>query len=162
MGFADKHLLEGERIVFRTNQHWLVFFPPVLLMTAGALVAASAGELSARLLLSPVGAPYTMVSLLLLAATWISRKCSEFVVTDKRVLMKTGFISRRSDELLLSRVEGIDVRQGILGRILDCGSVTVGGTGGSREPFKHIAQPLDFRRHVQEQIEAQKTPATVS
>ena len=55
-------------------------------------------------------------------------------------MVKTGFIRRNSLELLLNKVEGIQVNQGILGRNLGCGSITVTGTGGSKDPFRHPLQ----------------------
>jgi len=54
---------------------------------------------------------------------------------------------------LLNKVEGIQVNQGILGRILGFGSITVSGTGGTKDPFHKIDAPLEFRKKVQEQIE---------
>ncbi|HHM12059.1 MAG TPA: PH domain-containing protein, partial [Planctomycetaceae bacterium] len=77
---------------------------------------------------------------------------TECVLTDRRVLAKTGLISRESIELLLTKVEGLQVKQGLLGRIFNFGSVIITGTGGSTSPFSGIAQPLDFRKRVQEQI----------
>jgi len=48
--------------------------------------------------------------------------------------------------------QGIGVNQGILGKALDYGTIVVSGTGGTKEPFKNIAQPFEFRKQVQEQI----------
>ena len=84
----------------------------------------------------------------------INLKTSEFGVTNKRVLVKVGFIRRYSIELLLTKVEGIQVAQSILGRILRYGTIIVTGTGGGKEPFHKIDDPFEFRRQVQEQIEA--------
>jgi uncharacterized membrane protein YdbT with pleckstrin-like domain len=72
-------------------------------------------------------------------------------VTTKRVIIKVGLVRRRSVELLLRQVEAIRVEQGILGRILGYGTIIVGGTGGTAEPFSEIAAPLEFRRQVQMQ-----------
>ena len=55
-------------------------------------------------------------------------------------------------EVLLSKVEGIQVDQGIFGRILGYGSIIVTGTGGIQNPFKKIKAPLEFRKRVQEQL----------
>jgi uncharacterized membrane protein YdbT with pleckstrin-like domain len=75
-------------------------------------------------------------------------------VTNRRILIKTGIMSRRTIELLLSRVESIVITEPFLGRMLGYGTVIVRGTGGTPEPFTLIAHPTEFRRHVQEQIEA--------
>ena len=72
----------------------------------------------------------------------------------KRVLIKTGWIRRHSLETLLSKVEGIRVEQDILGRMLDYGTIVVSGTGGSKESFHKIADPIMFRQRIQEEIAA--------
>ena len=85
---------------------------------------------------------------------WISpiirQKTSEFVITNKRVIMKTGFISRKTFEMNLHKIESVNVDQSLFGRLLGYGTVTVIGTGGSRESFSDISEPLIFRRKFQE------------
>jgi hypothetical protein len=46
----------------------------------------------------------------------------------------------------------MQVEQGIIGRIFGFGSITVSGTGGVKNPFHKIADPLEFRKVAQEQI----------
>ena len=82
-------------------------------------------------------------------APLIERWTSEFAITNKRLIIKTGLISRHTLEMGLSKVESINVDQGIMGRMLDYGSITVIGTGGTREPFQNIAHPMKFRRQFQ-------------
>jgi uncharacterized membrane protein YdbT with pleckstrin-like domain len=76
---------------------------------------------------------------------------SEFAVTNKRVIMKMGWISRRVLELNLHKIESVNVDQSLLGRLLGYGTITVIGTGGTRETFDRIAHPLVFRKAFQEQ-----------
>src|SRR5919109_1232429 len=77
---------------------------------------------------------------------------SDFAVTDKRVLARTGLIQRHSLETLLSKVEAIGVDQDFKGRLLGYGTITITGTGGTREAIARIPAPLEFRRQVQAQI----------
>ena len=60
-------------------------------------------------------------------------------------------VFRDGDEILLQKIETIGVDQSIPGRLLGYGTLTVTGTGGAREPFRTVADPLGFRRAVQEQ-----------
>ncbi|HKN87061.1 MAG TPA: PH domain-containing protein [Nitrospiraceae bacterium] len=76
---------------------------------------------------------------------------SEFAVTNKRIIMKTGWISRQVLELNLHKIESVNVDQSLLGRLLGYGTITVIGTGGTRETFDRIAHPLAFRKAFQEQ-----------
>jgi len=46
------------------------------------------------------------------------------------------------------------VDQGMAARLLNYGTLTVRGTGGTPETFERIRAPLEFRRHVNEQLAA--------
>ncbi len=81
---------------------------------------------------------------------YIRRTTSQFAITNKRVIIKIGLISRRTLEMNLSKIESVNVNQSILARILGYGSIVVIGTGGTREVFHDIAAPLIFRRKFQE------------
>mgnify|MGYP003818406877 CR=1 FL=1 len=85
-------------------------------------------------------------------SSFIKFKTSEFGLTNKRIIVKVGFIRRNSIEVLLNKVEGIEADQTILGRILGFGSIVIFGTGGTKYPFHKICAPLEFRKRVQEQI----------
>jgi uncharacterized membrane protein YdbT with pleckstrin-like domain len=80
----------------------------------------------------------------------IRRATSEFVITNKRVIVKTGLIRRKSLEMNLQKIESVNVEQGIMARILGYGTVTIVGTGGTRESFTNIRKPLMFRKKFQE------------
>jgi uncharacterized membrane protein YdbT with pleckstrin-like domain len=93
----------------------------------------------------------------------VERATSEFAVTSRRVIIKVGLISRRTVELNLEKIESIGVDQSILGRIFGYGTIVVNGTGGTHEPFRGIARPLEFRKAVNEASEAHvRHPAAAS
>ena len=103
-----------------------------------------------------VAALFAAIALVTFAWSWILYSSSEFAVTNKRVVMKVGFVRLRTLETLLSKVESIDVDQTVLGRMFDYGTIVVVGTGGSRESFNRIGKPLEFRRQVQASIAARE------
>jgi uncharacterized membrane protein YdbT with pleckstrin-like domain len=86
----------------------------------------------------------------LFVAPAIDRWQSEFVITNRRIIIKTGFISRKTVEMNLSKIESVNVDQSIVGRILRYGSITIIGTGGTKETFHNIAKPIEFRKAFQE------------
>ncbi len=90
----------------------------------------------------------------LFIAPLVARATSEFAVTNRRVIIKVGLVSRRTVELNLEKVESIGVEQTVLGRILGYGDIVVVGTGGTKEPFRRIADPMAFRRAVNLATEA--------
>ncbi len=93
------------------------------------------------------------------ALACIRRNATEMAVTNKRIIIKVGFLTKRTIELFLSKVESVGVEQTLFGRMMGYGSITVRGTGGTNEPFIHVANPLEFRRQVQHQIEEHLNPS---
>lgn len=92
----------------------------------------------------------------------IDRWTSEFAVTNRRVIIKVGLIARRTVEVNLAKVESVIVDQGVIGRILGYGTIFVVGTGGTRERFEAIADPLGFRQAVTTATEALQAGGGVS
>ena len=70
------------------------------------------------------------------------------MVTTARVIFKVGLIARYTTELLLTKVESIAVNQSLAGRVCNFGNLTVIGTGGTREVFHRVRDPIGFRNHV--------------
>jgi uncharacterized membrane protein YdbT with pleckstrin-like domain len=176
MGYVDRNLVPGETLLYRTRHHWLVLVGPVvgglsLLVPGVALLMEalatreSAGLVVGSATISPkamaiIGAILVVAAVITFSYGVAKRNATEMAVTDRRVLIKTGMMSRRTLDLMLSRVESIGVEESAAGRMLGYGSVIVRGTGGTPEPFLMIAHPQEFRRAVQQQIGA--TPAPTS
>ena len=154
MSYLDDHLLAGERIVYRAKLHWTIFLTSLIVVLLGIGLGILLQLVQPAY--SYAGAALAGVGLLLAIGPAIRYITSEFAVTDKRVLGKVGFIERESKETLLSKVEAIAVDQGVIGRVLGFGTVTITGTGGTQEFFPRISEPLEFRRQIQSQIIAQE------
>ena len=148
--YAAEFFMPGEHVVYSTRLHWAVFLPLFFWLAAalGLFFTKNATAVA-------VGVVLLVFAVIPLAITsLIARATSEFAVTNKRVLIKTGWIRRYSLETLLTKVESIRVDQSVLGRMLDYGTIIISGTGGSKEPFRKIAEPMMLRRRVQDQISA--------
>jgi uncharacterized membrane protein YdbT with pleckstrin-like domain len=156
MASLDDQLLAGERIVYRTRPHWILFGGPLLVALAGLVVGITlqltVHDYRYRYAGWYAGAALLGVSLLIAIPPAIRYLSADFAVTDKRVLARTGILNRQSLETLLSKIEGIGVEQDLWGRVLGFGTITITGTGGTRESIAGIPRPLEFRRHVQSQI----------
>jgi uncharacterized membrane protein YdbT with pleckstrin-like domain len=150
MSYVDDHLLPGERVEHRAHLHKIIYLIPALI----ALVAFAGGVFAFTQGLGVIGAIIIVLGSLPLLGVHITYTSSEFAVTDKRVIIKVGWIRRRTLETMLGKVENIGVDQTVYGRLLDFGTITVTGTGGTKEAFAEIAAPLEFRRQVQAHVGA--------
>jgi uncharacterized membrane protein YdbT with pleckstrin-like domain len=159
MPSLDDQLLAGERIVYRTRPHWILFGGPLLAALAafavGIVLQLTIHDYRYRYAGWYAGAALLGVALLSAIPPAIRYISSDFAVTDKRVLARMGILHRQSLETLLSKIEGIGVEQDLWGRLLGFGTITITGTGGTRESVAGIPRPLEFRRQVQAQIVAQ-------
>lgn len=81
---------------------------------------------------------------------WVKYKTTELAVTNKRVIVKQGFISRQTIEINIQKVESIQVDQSVMGRLLDFGSLLISGAGSPQAPLRGISKPLAFRRAFME------------
>ncbi|MGB6985594.1 MAG: PH domain-containing protein [Candidatus Aquilonibacter sp.] len=143
-GYIDDNLLTGEEVVYRAKLHPIIFAPATLVVLLGIIIALAYSQ--------TIGLVVGVVGVLMGAIALVRYNSSEFAVTNRRVIIKVGALGRRSLELELNRVEGIDVDQTAFGRLFDYGTIGVRGIGGTEESFPAIAAPLEFRKHVQEML----------
>lgn len=157
MSYIQDNLMPNEKVLFTARVHPAVFLPSVFsfIVSISFLVYAfSTGSkddvtlgLPTCLLLLASGGGF-LHSLSLGIQALIILLTTEFAVTNQRVLAKRGLIRRRTLEILLPQVESILVHQSILGRLLNFGTVTVTGTGGTRESFRAIVEPIEVRKRI--------------
>jgi membrane protein YdbS with pleckstrin-like domain len=159
-GYAAATLQPGESPLFKTTLHPIKLVPGLITGTVlGVLwyiaatiwlgvalpgIANNAG----MMLAGAITAGALGFGLPVLAA-YVNWRSSELLVTNRRVLIKIGFLRRRTLEMFVSKIESVSVTQGIFGRVLGFGTVGVRGTGGSSELFNMITRPVEFRNHVQ-------------
>jgi uncharacterized membrane protein YdbT with pleckstrin-like domain len=151
MSYVNQHLLPNEAVAYNTTLHWKVYLWPVVLtlVAFGPLFFVAITSKNKALALIPL-----VATGLLFGAAWLQRRFSEYAVTNKRVIVKIGVLQTRSLELLLGKVEGITVNQGVGGKLLGYGQIVITGTGGTRELFSGIQSPFEFRRAVQSATDA--------
>jgi uncharacterized membrane protein YdbT with pleckstrin-like domain len=103
-----------------------------------------------KLVLGIVLLPLFGLGLVFLAWVWILYKTTEIAITNKRIIAKFGFISRSTIEINLPKVESVQVDQGVMGRMLDYGTIIVSGAGTPNLSIPGAAEPLEFRKHFME------------
>ena len=85
-------------------------------------------------------------------AAWLKRNLIEMVCTNKRVVKRTGIINVTTEELNRERIESVEIRQSILGRLFNYGDILFSGTGTSKVVFSFINQPRLMKQVIDEVI----------
>ncbi len=129
MSYIDESLIAGETVLHRARVSGWVLLPRILL---GLLLLV------------------VLIGLYFLVSAWVEYRTTEIAITNKRIIAKFGFIKRSTVEINLAKVEALRVEQGVLGRMLDYGTIIITGAGTAVAPIANIADPLAFRRTFME------------
>lgn len=87
--------------------------------------------------------------ILIFAQKMIIRATTEICLTSDRLVLKRGMVARHVGEISVDRIEGVEVSQGILGRILGFGYVVVRGMGVGEIMLPQIEEPIQFRKAIE-------------
>jgi uncharacterized membrane protein YdbT with pleckstrin-like domain len=145
MSYTNDTLTSNEKVGYFGSIHWAIYIGTIIWFIIGLMASISGGGFT----VIPI---FTIIVFLFLKA-FLTQRTSEFAITTKRVIMKTGLIKRRSVEYMLAKVETINVNQSLFGRLFNYGTVFVCGTGGSKDGFKRVSDPLKFQRKFQQAVE---------
>ncbi|WP_135211798.1 PH domain-containing protein [Vitreimonas flagellata] len=128
MRYIDESLAPGETILQRGAWPGVFWF----------------GAWAALLLLGIV-----LVGVFIFIRAAIIMKTTDFAVTNRRVILKRGWLNRRTQELAVESVEGVSLDQTIIQRLFGYGRVVVTGTGDAVIGFPPMADPVAFRRAIE-------------
>src|SRR2546429_698561 len=149
-------LLPGERILVSSARHWVVLVRPTVttvLAIAVSLVILVLlpipGELRILLMLGVL-----LAGLVVLNLYYWGWRAHEYVLTDQRVILNEGIISRFSRSIAIDRIQDLTTFQGIWGRTWGFGDIELESAGrDSAEVLSMVPRPqrLDHRPEVSRQ-----------
>lgn len=157
MGYIDEHLMAGEQVNYQGHLSlWslasgivigcIVLAATVALVLVPELgipenmilpISAIAGLVGMFFILTPIGKYYT----------------TEIAITSKRVIAKTGLFKRDTIEMMNTKVESLQVEQGILGRLFNYGTIVISGAGEFNASIPGISMPMGFRKFYYEELD---------
>jgi len=153
MPYYTKVLQPDENVRVIGRLHWSMYIRGLIVTVLACAIAAVA--FSGRLpdpdwqqYVSIAAAVIGALGLLLLLAAWIRRRATEIVVTDRRVIFKRGLLTRHTVEMNVSKIETVDVEQGIGGRMWNYGTLMIRGTGSGFEPLEGVGSPIVIRNAI--------------
>ena len=155
----DQVLNPDEQVAFRTRLHWLPCAPGALFLSflgaaaIGALLVFARPQIADLFGREPrlvyiLGLVLVLLVVAPLLALRLLVAFHEFAVTDRRVIARIGWLSVRTVDLNVAKVESLVIEQGALGRLFRYGDVKVVGTGGTAEVFHGVKDPIGFRKAV--------------
>ena len=154
-------LLPGERVLATARRHWVVLLRPVALVILAAVVLAVMaallplnGELRLFALLGVL-----VFALIVLNLYYLGWRSNEYILTDQRVILNEGVVSRFSRSIAIDRIQDLTTYQGLWGRAWGFGDIeleSAGREGG--EWLRTVPRPQQLRNAIFAQMELRRRP----
>lgn len=129
MTYIEESLSTGEKVEALFPLHWFARMPMILWIV--------------------LAIPTVGITLIFALYEYLKLKHLEQGVTNKRVILKRGIISRKTEEMKLQSIETVEIDQGIGGRMFGYGTVKITGRGISDVIFKGIDDPMSVKRQIE-------------
>lgn len=129
MSYIQESLSEGEKVEALFKLHWFAWVPMWMWII--------------------LGIPTLGLTWLIAIYDFLRLRAIEQGVTNKRVILKKGIISRKTEEMKLTSIETVEIDQGVFGRIFGFGTVKITGRGISDFVFKGIDDPMSVKRQIE-------------
>jgi uncharacterized membrane protein YdbT with pleckstrin-like domain len=159
-------LMPGEVPIRVAHQHWTVFLPTglvcaVALIAGSVLLAVTPGRVGGhdigevKLL---IGLGLGLVAVAVVLVRWVQWRYLTFTLTNHRIVVRRGILSRFTESITLDRIQDSGVRQRLLGRVLSFGDVEIESAGrDGKEVLRHIADPVGFSNDLLVASEARRS-----
>lgn len=163
MADYSKLLMDGEQMRVVTRPHWkfiiagvciaAVTFPVLILLLAWS--SSSLGGLSKW-----VNLVIALVALIILIR-WTAKPILEwaftrYYFTTRRVMTRSGIISRKAADIPLDMVSNVYYDQGVLDRFLKCGVVRLDSSGGDGFTLNNVPHVEELTRTLHELVDEAK------
>lgn len=163
-----QNLLPGESVITSNRVHPLIFVMPIAIAFVTIIVVPcvfmiarkadyeeqrEAGVVVGYAMLA-LGAFFVIRSLLHCLFVYWGHKV---VLTNKRIIGHRGILNREKTNILLHQIEAIQVKQSLLGSLLNYGTICVGGTGSSMIKFMGIKDAVSFQQLVNQYVDGART-----
>lgn len=158
MAYPTKLLNPGEEIALDLTPHWWTFskhmVTSILLVVLGVVAVRNnvdyigTGLRALFAIAAVVWAGWLVVS-------YLSWRFTHFVVTDQRVVFRTGVLSKHGVEIPLERINNINFHQRIFERMIGAGDLDIESAGkDGQSHFDNVRRPDDVQQEIYAQIES--------
>ncbi len=140
--------MSDNNIVYEARLHRILFSGPILLCCFGLFLAMEVEALSL------IGYFFSGLSLLWGVMVWMTYQFSSVIIKQKQIIVRTGVLVRNTLDIPMTKIETIDIRQSLLGSVLNYGTLVITGTGGTRQFINCLNKPLTCRRYIEQLMHA--------
>jgi len=143
MSYVKRTLGDGEVIKAKANLHWINYI--ALWGAMGIVLIFGTYGIAEN---EDTCTGIALVLLVIILYYFLKLNAIEMVVTNKRVVCRKGIIGIKTWELKNNKIESVEVKQSILGRILGYATFWFSGTGTSKVCFHDVKNPWALKKKI--------------
>lgn len=156
--YLKRTLSQNEKIIKVVNLHIFTYFVPAILFVIALIIILKnyfylfdfyggiIGNFFGTLFWGYI---FLIISIIM----FLKKYLTEMVITDRRVVIKTGILSATTDELKLEKIESISVKKTLFGMIFNYGTIYFSGTGTTKVKFDFVSNPILSKKNIEDTIE---------
>ncbi len=165
MAYPDNLIQEGETVALDLRPHWWYFSRNILTGIPLAIILILVLSADADWVSKYGGAVVGIVAIawaVWLGLKYLGWRMTYFVVTSRRVIYRSGVVSKRGVEIPLERINNINFHQRLIDRIIGAGDLDIESAGkDGQEHFDFIRHPDGVQHEIYRQMEARNMPVAM-
>lgn len=153
MAISRKLLDDDERALVSTRTHVKALLGPALVLiviaaVAGVLAGLPTGKAAPLLQVVVWAIAFLLIARLVLRSVlrWLT---TTYTVTDRRIITRSGVLSRRGHDVPLARVDDVAYEHGLVDRLLGCGTLVV---ASASDQGRVLLRDIPHVEHVQRTV----------
>ena len=166
MAYPHRLLNDDETVVVDLHPHWWFLAAPTTTVLVAIAAALATLVYTSSDTTEQTVAGWISIAALVASSTWLIVRyarwlTTHFVITDRRIIFRTGLLSKRGIEIPLDRVQTVHFSQGILERLVGAGDLLIeSGAESGQQHFTDIRQPDRIQRVIHAELEERRHPST--
>jgi len=165
MPYPDNLVQEGETLALDLRPHWWYFSRNILTGIPLAIILIVVLSSNTDWISKYGGILVGIVAIawaVWLALKYLQWRMTYFVVTSRRVIYRSGVISKRGVEIPLERINNINFHQRLIDRIIGAGDLDIESAGkDGQSHFDFIRHPDGVQHEIYRQMEARNMPVAM-
>jgi uncharacterized membrane protein YdbT with pleckstrin-like domain len=160
MAYPRRLLNDHESVTVDLHPHWWFLAAPTIAVVASIAAAVATLMMTDADTTQQSVAGWGSLIALGVSAIWLVIRYSKwltthFVITNLRIIFRSGLVSKRGIEIPLDRVNTVHFHQGVMERIVGAGDLLIesGGESGQQR-FTDIRQPDRVQRVIHAEMDA--------
>lgn len=161
MAYPQRLLADGERIEFETRPHWRGLLAPGIILILTVFLGSSLyfwfdstalGGTVMRWIVLVAGLVILVLWAIVPFLRWLT---TQYVFTDRRIIVRRGIITRQGRDIPLSKVNNVSFEVSALGRVLNYGRLVIqSATENADLPIQDVPDVEEIQRDIYKLIEA--------